>query len=233
MNRPKNKRFLRQRFRYAMSDAADKALRWPTRLSAALLGYVLPKTLIAAIPSQITNDVAVAAACWIIGFAVHLLAALFKAHSRIAPLAVKVTDDVRSPDVGSHHQVRGYNVAVIVRNRSDAHLKDCAAYVMNAPQADGSTGPRCVEKFDLPPKSKKTVFVAYWFSREPFRSDDKDIGLTGVVSERFDGNVCGIRGPAAILHVRIDPRDANSKDVHCRVWIDENVRRLRAAPLPD
>ncbi|MFM0441414.1 hypothetical protein PQQ84_33665 [Paraburkholderia strydomiana] len=84
MNRPKNKRFLRQWFRYAMSDAADKALGWSTLLSAALLGCVLPKTLIAAISSQITNDVAVAAACWIIGFAVHLLAALFKAHSRIA-----------------------------------------------------------------------------------------------------------------------------------------------------
>lgn len=232
MNRAKTKRSLWHWFRNAIRDAA-KAFGWPTLLGAALLGYLLPKAGIAAIPNQIANNVAVAAASWIVGFAAYLSAALFKAHSRIEPLAVKVTDDARSPDVGSHHQVRGYNVAVVVRNRSDAHLKDCAAYVMNAPQADGSTGPRFVEKFDLPPKSKKTVFVAYWFSREPFHPDDKDIRLSGPVSESFNGNVCRIRGPAAILHVRIDPQDLGSKDVYCRVWIDESVRRLRAAALPD
>jgi hypothetical protein len=103
---------------------------------------------------------------------------------------------------------------------------------MNAPQADGSTGPRFVEKFDLPPKSKKIVFVAYWFSREPFHPDDKDIGLSGPVSESFDGNICRHPGPAAILHIRIDPQDSDAKDVHCRVWIDEIERRLRAAALP-
>lgn len=232
MNRAKTKRFLWHWFGYAIRDAAARAFGWPTLLGAALLGYGLPKAAIAAIPNQIANNVAVAVASWIVGFAAYLFAALFKAHSRIEPLAVKVTDDVRSPDVGSHHQAGGYNVAVVVRNRSDAHLKDCAAYLMNAPKADGSTGPRFVEKFDLPPKSKKTVLVAYWFSREPFHPDDKDIGLHGPVGESFDGNVSRIRGPAAILHVRIHPRDADSKDVHCRVWIDGSERRLRAAPLP-
>jgi hypothetical protein len=233
MNTANTKRFQWHWFRYAIRDAAAQAFGWPAVAGAALLGYVIPKLGIAAIPNQIADNAAIAAASGIIGFAAYLFAALFKAYSRIEPLAVTVTDDIQSPDFAFHHQVRCYNAAVIVRNRSDVHLKDCIAHVMNAPQADGSTGPRFIEKFDLPPKSEKTVFIAYWSSRELPYGDDNDIGLIGPVGNCFDGNTCRIPGPAARLHIRIHQQDSDSKDVCCRVWIDGSERRLRAAPLPD
>jgi|UniRef100_UPI0038BA2750 hypothetical protein len=233
MNTANTRHFLWHWCRYAIRDAAARAFGWPTLVSAAVFGYLLPKVGIGAISNQIESNVAVAVVSWAIGFVVYLFAGFFKAHRLLRPLAVTVTDDVRSPDFAFHDQVRGHNVAVIARNRSDVHLKDCIAYVMNAPQGDGSVSPRFVEKFDLPPKSNKTVFVAYWFSRELPNTDDKDIGLNGPSGACFGGNVCGVPGPAAILHIRIHPQDADSKDLCCRVWIDESARRLRAAQLPD
>ncbi|MDP9582251.1 UNVERIFIED_ORG: hypothetical protein J2791_001533 [Burkholderia contaminans] len=215
-----------------MRDAVAQAFGWPTLLSAAVLGYILPKVGIGDIPNQITNNLAIAVASWAIGFVVYLFAACLKAYWRIVPLNLSITDDVRSPDFTFNDQFRGYSVATIVQNKSDVHL-NCNAYVMNAPQHDGSTGPRFVEKFDLPPKAKKTVFVAYWFSREPPHTDDKDIRLSGPTGSGFGGNMCWVSGTAARLHVRINPQDGDSKDVYCRVWIDTATRRLRAQQLPD
>lgn len=149
------------------------------------------------------------------------------------PLTLSITDAVRSPDFTFNDQIHGYSVATVVQNRSDVHWKDCTAHVMNAPLYDGSTGPRFVEKFDLPPKSKKTVYIAYWFSRESPNPDDKDIGLTGPVAACFGGNVCRVPGSGTNLHIRIRPQEADSKDVHCRVWIDTAARRLRAEQLSD
>ncbi|WP_175787139.1 hypothetical protein [Burkholderia anthina] len=215
-----------------MRDAVAQAFGWPTLLSAAVLGYILPKVGIGDIPNQITNNLAIAVVSWAIGFVVYLFAACLKAYWRIVPLTLSITDDLRSPDFTFNDQFRGYSVATIVQNKSDVHL-NCNAYVMNAPQHDGSTGPRFVEKFDLPPKAKKTVFVAYWFSREPPHTDDKDIRLSGPTGSGFGGNMCWVSGAAARLHVRIHPQDGDSKDVYCRVWIDTATRRLRAQQLPD
>ena len=121
----------------------------------------------------------------------------------------------------------GRAIRPIVQNRSDVHLKDCIAYVRNAPQHDGSRLPRFVETFDLPPKSKKTVVVAYWFSPELRNTDDKDAGNC------FGGNVCRVPGTETNLHIRIDPQDAESKHVHCRMWVDTSAGKLRAEQLPD
>ncbi|MBB5508724.1 hypothetical protein [Paraburkholderia atlantica] len=229
MNTTNTKRFLWHWCRYAIRDAAAQAFGWPTLVSAAVLGYLLPKLGVGAISNQIANNIAIAVVSWAVGFAVYLFAAFFKAHRFTAPLALSITDDVRSPDFTCNDQIRGYSVAAIVQNRSDVHWKDCTAHVMNAPLCDGSTGPRFVEKFDLPPKSKKTVYIAYWFSRKPPNPDDKDIGLTGPVAACWGGNVCRVPGSGTNLHIRIRPQDAASKDVHCRVWIDTAARRLRAA----
>ncbi|WP_318833485.1 hypothetical protein [Burkholderia cepacia] len=225
-------RFLWHWLRYAMRDAVAQAFGWPTLLSAAVLGYILPKVGIGDIPNQIANNLAIAAVSWAIGFVVYLFAACLKAYWRIVPLTLSITDDVRSPDFTFNDQFRGYSVATIVQNRSDVHW-NCNAYVMNAPQHDGSTGPRFVEKFDLPPKAKKTVFVAYWFSREPPHADDKDIRLSGPTGSGFGGNMCWVPGTAARLHVRVHPQDAGSKDIYCRVWIDTATRQLRAQQLPE
>jgi hypothetical protein len=95
------------------------------------------------------------------------------------------------------------------------------AYVTNAPQVDGSIARRFIEKFDLPPKSEKNVFVAYWFSREPPYTDDKDINLFGPTSAGFGGNRCVIPALEEILQIKIQAQNIDSQDVRCRVWIDE------------
>jgi hypothetical protein len=79
--------------RYAIRDAATQAFGWPTVLSAALLGYLLPKIGIGTISNPIANNVAIASVSWAIGFGVYLFAALFKAYYCVAPLTVNVTDD--------------------------------------------------------------------------------------------------------------------------------------------
>jgi hypothetical protein len=133
---------------------------------------------------------------------VYAIVGFFKTRQYMQPLVLTVVDDVRSPDFTFNDHFRGYSAATIVQNRSDVHLKDCTAFVMNAPQYDGAIGTRFVEKFDLPPKSKKTVFIAYWFSRELPNTDDKDFGISGPVGACFGGNVCRVPGPTAVLHIR-------------------------------
>ena len=233
MNIANVRRFVWQWFRYTIRDAFAQTFGWPTLFGGWIGGFFLVKFGIGALSGQVANNIVAAAGGLLIGFAAYVVAGFFKARRHMDPLTLSITDDVRSPDFTFNDQFRGYNVAAIVQNRSDVHLKDCIAYVMNAPQHDGSTGMRFVEKFDLPPKSKKTVFVAYWFSREPPNTDDKDIGLTGPVSASFGGNVYRVPSLAAMLHIRIHPQDADGKNVHCRVWVDTTARRLRAEQLPD
>jgi len=231
MNREKNRLFMRRWLGYTIHDAFAQTFGWLTLFGGSFGGFILAKFGVHATDDQLTSNVVGAVGGFVIGVGVYAIIGFFKTRRYMCPLVLTVTDDKRSPDFTFNDQVRGYSVAVVVQNRSDEHLKDCVAYVMNAPQHDGSTSPRFVEKFDLPPKSKKVVFVAYWFSRELPNIDDKDIGLTGPVAACFGGNVCRLPGTETNLHIRIDPQDSDSKDVHCRVWIDTTARRLRAAQL--
>jgi hypothetical protein len=227
------RRFIRRWLWYTIHDAFAQMFGWLTLFGGSLGGVMLARIGVSTTNDQFTNNLVGAVGGFVVGLAVYSVVGFFKTRRFMEPLVLTVTDDVRSPDFTFNDQVRGYSVATIVQNRSDVHLKDCVARVLNAPLYDGSTGPRFVEKFDLPPKSKKTVFIAYWFSREPPNPDDKDIGLTGPVAACFGGNVCRVPGAEAKLHIRIHPQDGNSKDLHCRVWIDTAARRLRAEPLPD
>lgn len=235
MNWKQTRLFMRRWFWYTIRDAFAQTFGWLTLFGTSFGGLILTKVGIRATNDPLTNNVVGAVGGFVIGLGVYAIVGFFKTRRYMQPLVLSVTDEARSPDFAFNDQFRGYNVAAIVQNRSDVYLKDCTAHVMNAPLYDGSIGPRFIEKFDLPPKSKKTVFVAYWWSREPPNPDDKDIGLCGPVSGGFGGIMCRVPGPAAILHIRIQihPQDVDSKDVRCRAWIDESERRLRAAPLPD
>ncbi|MEK0233023.1 hypothetical protein [Ralstonia pseudosolanacearum] len=216
---------------YTIHDAFAQTFGWLTLFGGVFGGFMLAKFGVSATSDQFTNNVIGTVGGFVIGLGVYAIIGFFKTRRYMKPLALSITDEMRSPDFTFNERVRGYSVATIVQNRSDVHLKDCTAHVMDAPLYDGSTGPRFVEKFDLPPKSKKTVYIAYWFSREPPNPDDKDIGLTGPVAACFGGNVCRVPGTGTNLHIRIVPQDGDSKDVHCRVWIDTVARRLRAEPL--
>jgi hypothetical protein len=233
MNWKRTRLFMGRWLWYTIHDAFAQTFGWLTLFGGSFGGFALAKFGVLATNDQLTANVVGAVGGFVIGVGVYAIVGFFKTRRYIQPLVLAVADDVRSPDFTFNDQFRGYSVATIVQNRSDMHLKDCSAYVMNAPQYDGLTGPRFVEKFDLPPKSKKKVFIAYWFSRELPNPDDKDIGLTGPVGACFGGNACRVPGPVAILHIRIHPQDMDAKDVCCRVWIDESERRLRAAPLHD
>lgn len=218
---------------YTIRDAFSQTFGWLTLFGGSVGGYILAKFGFGVANNQFTNNLVGAANGFAIGIGVYAVVGFFKTRQFMQPLALSIKDDVRSPDFTFNDQVRGYSVATVVQNRSDVHLRDCTAHVMNAPLYDGSTGPRFVEKFDLPPKSNKTVYIAYWFSREPPNPDDQDIGLTGPVVACFGGNVCRVPGSGTNLHIQIRPHDADSKDIYCRVWLDSAVRRLRAEPLPD
>ncbi|CAJ3224725.1 hypothetical protein [Burkholderia pseudomallei] len=231
MNWKRTRLFMLRWLWYTIHDAFAQTFGWLTLFGGAIGGFFLAMFGIRATNDQLTTNIVGAVGGFVIGLGVYAIVAIFKTRRYMQPLVVTVTDDKRSPDFTFNDQVRGYSVAAIVQNRSDVHLKDCNAYVMNAPQYDGSTGQRFVVEFDLPPKSKKNVFVAYWFSRELPNTDDKDIGLTGPVAACFGGNVCRVPGTGTNLHIRIDPQDAESKDVYCRVWIDTTARRLRAEQL--
>lgn len=232
MRRAKVKSFLLQGCRFAIRDAAAQTFGWPTILSAALLGYVLTRLGIKAFQNPVESNVAVAGISLSLALFVNIFIASFKAYRVVKPFTVTVTDEVRSPDFAFNEKVRGFSAAVVVRNRSVAFLKDCVAYVMNVPSADGLCHPRFVEKFDLPPMSNKTIFIAYWFTREHPNLDDNDIGIPGPTSASFGGNVCRIPGPEALLDVKIKTEDIDDQEIRCRVWIDKESRRLRAAQHP-
>lgn len=233
MNWKRTRLFMRRWLWYTIHDAFAQTFGWLSLIGGSVSGFMLAKFGVSATNDQFANNVIGAVGGFVIGLGVYAIVGIFKTRRYMQPLALSITDDVRSPDFIFNDQIRGYSVATVVRNRSDVHWKDCTAHVMNAPLYDGSTGPRFVEKFDLPPKSKKTVFVAYWFSREAPNPDDQDIGLTGSVAACWGGNVCRVPGIGANLHIRIRPQDADSKDIHCRVWIDTTARKLKAEPLSE
>lgn len=233
MDWKQTRRSLRRWLWYTIHDAFAQTFGWLTLFGGSFGGFMLAKFGISATNDQFKNNVVGAVGGFVVGVVFYAIVGVFKTRRYMQPLALSITDKARSPDFTFNDQFRGYSVATIVLNRSDVFLKDCSAYVINAPLYDGSTGPRFVEKFDLPPKSKKTVFIAYWFSREPPNPDDQDIGLTGPVAACWGGNVCRVPGSGTNLHIRIRSQDAASKDVRCRVWIDTAARRLSAEPLPD
>lgn len=213
MNISNVRRFVWQWFRYTIQDAFAQTFGWLTLFGGSVSGFLLAKFGISVTNDQFTNNVVVAVGGFVLGVGLYAIIGFFKTRRYMQPLVLSITDDVRSPDFTFNDQIRGYSVATVVRNRSDVHWKDCTAHVMNAPLYDGSTGPRFVEKFDLPPKSKKTVYIAYWFSREPPNPDDHDIGLTGPIAACWGGNICRVPGGDTKLHIRIRPHDADSKDV--------------------
>ncbi|MBR7900981.1 MULTISPECIES: hypothetical protein [Burkholderia] len=233
MNWKRTRLFMRRWLWYTIHDAFAQTFGWLTLFGGSFGGFMLAKFGVGASNDQFTNNVIGAVGGFVIGLGFYAIVGFFKTRRYMQPLALSITDDVLSPDFTFNDKIRGYSVATVVRNRSDVYWKDCIAHVMNAPLYDGSTGPRFVEKFDLPPKSKKIVFVAYWFSREPPNPDDQDIGLNGPDGNCWGGNVCRVSGTGTNLHIQIRPQDADSKDVHCRVWIDRTARKLRAELLPD
>lgn len=232
MDKNKFKRFLREWCRFAVRDATGQTFGWPTVVSAVLLGYILKRMGIGAIPNQIENGLAVAVVSWLVALLVAILLTGIKAYRMVKPLKVTITDELRSPNFTFNEDIKGYNVTAVVKNRSSAHLKDCVAYVINAPQADGSIQPRYVEQFDLPPESKKYVHFGYWFSRKPPNSDDPDINLSGPTGAAFGGNRCKVPSPSR-LHFRVLAQDIDCNDVHCDLWIDRDARRLRAAQIQE
>ncbi|CAJ5215112.1 hypothetical protein [Burkholderia pseudomallei] len=225
--------FVRQWVRYTIRDAFAQTFGWLTLFGGSVSGFFLAKFGVSVTDDQFTNNVVVAVGGFVIGVGVYAIVGFFKTLRHMQPLALSITDDVRSSGSTLNDQFRSYNVAAIVRNRSDVHVNNCTAYVMNAPQNDGSIGMRFIEKFDMPPKSEKTVDVAYWTSREPPCSDDPDIGLVGPPGNGWGGNACRVPGPETNLHIRIDPHGKGCQDLRCRVWIDTTARRLRAESLPD
>jgi len=233
MNSTEKRRFLGHWCRIAVLDALAHVFGWPTLVSAVVLAYFLPRLGFEAIANPVANNFASALVSFVLAFIVYVIRALFKAYRLLRPLVVTVTDDIRSLDMDFSEKFRGHNVTVIVRNRSGAYLKDCVAYVMNAPCGDGSIFPRFVEKFDLPPECQKNVCVAYWYSRELPNIDDKEIGLPGPSGAGFGGNVCRLPGSEAVLQIKIQAQNIDSKDIQCRVWIEQTSRRLRGMQLLD
>lgn len=233
MDREKTRLFMRRWLWYTIHDAFAQTFGWLSLIGGSFGGFFLTKLGIHATNDPFINNVVGAVSGFVIGVGVCGILALFKTQRYVQPLTLSVKDGVLSSGSTFNDQFRSYSVAAIVRNRSDVHVNNCTAYVMNAPQHDRSIGMRFIEKFDMPPKSEKTVDVAYWTSREPPYSDDKDIGLVGPPGNGWGGNACRVPGPETSLHIRIDPHDKDCKDLRCRVWIDTTARRLRANPLPD
>jgi hypothetical protein len=222
--------FLKHWMLFTVRDTIAQLFGW-LAIAGGIVDGFLPAIGVPLVPRSVANTLV---PVWIgaaIGFVVYLLIGFVKAYRHLHPLVVSVTDDLRSPDFAFNERARGYSAAVIVRNRSEAHLMDCIVYVVNAPQTGDEVAPRFVEKFDLPPRSRKVVYFAYWFSREPPNVDDMDIGLSGPPGGCFDGNVCRTRGADANLDIRIHSPDSVGVDVQCRVWIEAETRQLRAQQL--
>ena len=235
MDREKTLVFVQRWLSYMVHDAYAQTFGWLSLVGGPVGGLVLAEFgfRVTATTDQFTNNIVGALGGFVVGLGVYSIAAFFKTRRYMQPLTVAVADGVLSSGSTLNDQFRSYSVAAIVRNRSDVHVNNCTAYVMNAPQHDGSIGMRFIEKFDMPPKSEKTVDVAYWTFREPPYSDDPDIGLVGPPGNGWGGNACRVPGPETSLHIRIDAHGRDCKDLRCRVWIDTAARRLRADPLPD
>ena len=235
MDREKTLVFVQRWLSYMVHDAYAQTFGWLSLVGGPVGGFLLTRFGFhaTATNNQFTNNVIGVVGGFVAGLGFYAIFGFFKTRRYMQPIIVTVADGVQSPASMFSDQFRNYSVAAIVRNRSDVHVNNCTAYVMNAPQDDGSIGMRLIEKFDMPPKSEKTVDVAYWTSREPPYSDDNDIGLVGPPGNGWDGNACRVPDTETRLHIRINPPGRECKDLHCRVWIDTTARRLRAEPLPD
>lgn len=226
-DKAKLKHFLRHWLRFAVRDATGQTFGWPTVVSAVLLAYILKRLGVAPISNQLESGLAIAVVSWLIALAVAIVTTAIQAYRMVKPLEVTITDDLRQPSFVFDEKAKGYSATAIVCNRSGAHLKDCVAYVMNAPSGDGTPRPRFVEQFDLPPETKKYVHFAYWFSREQPYTDDPDINLSGPTSAGFGGNRCRVGSPTNV-HFRIQAQDVDTVDLLCELWIDSTARCLRA-----
>lgn len=214
---------------FTVRDTIAQLFGW-LAIAGGIVDGFLPAIGIPLVPRSVSNTLITVSIGAAIGFVVYLLIGFVKAYRHIHPLVVSVTDDLRSPDFAFNERARGYSAAVIVRNRSEAHLMDCIVYVVNAPQTGDEIAPRFVEKFDLPPRSRKVVYFAYWFSRELPNVDDKNIGLSGPPSGCFDGNICRTQTANTILHLQVGSAETGSVELRCRIWID--VCRETAARAP-
>jgi len=227
----KAKRFFRHWFLIAPRDAISHVFGWPTLCAALALTYVSSRLGLRPIQSGILNNLAIAGMSLSLALAVSAFVALFKAYRMVTALTLTVTDKIRSPDFTCNEKVCGYSVAVVVHNRSTALLRDCVAHVLDMPSVGGSLAPHFVEKFDMPPRSTKNIYVAYWFSRDAPSSDDKKISLSGPRSAGFD-TTCRVPD-RTVLRIRVQAEDQDSQEVRCRVWIDAPARSLKACHLPE
>jgi hypothetical protein len=223
-------------FGIAAKDALSAAFGWATIVNVAALVYVGQKLGFSVSAGQGWNQVLFyAAICFSVGVAIAFVVNLafvshVKAYRELRPLALGIRDDLRSPDFVFNNAVRGYNASVTVTNRSSRHLLDCVVHILNAPQADGAIGQRFVEKFDLPPKSTRTISIAYWFSRQPPNGDDPTVNLSGPVAAAFGGNRSAVSS-GSVLQVRVVALDVLTKHIGCTVCIDNKQRLLKATAI--
>jgi len=228
--------FCGQWFGIAARDALSAAFGWATIVNVAALAYVGQKLGFSVSAGQGWNHVLFyAAICFSVGvaiaFAVNLaFVSHVKAYRELRPLALDIRGDLRAQDFVFNNGVHGYNASVTVTNRSSRHLLDCVVHILNAPQADGTIGPRFVEKFDLPPKSIRTISIAYWFSRQLPNSDDPAVNLSGPVSAAFGGNRSAVSS-GYVLQVQVAAPDALTKHIGCTVCIDNKERSLKATAM--
>jgi len=226
------KRVFKNWWQIAICDSWALTFGFPTVFSVLVVPG-LKKLEILPSGGEIWNNMYSTIASFLIALVVCSIPALSKAYKILRPLVLTIADDIRSPVLDSDSPHRRHNVMVVVENRSGIHLKDCVAYLMNISRGDGTSGARQVEQFDLPPKCQKNVAIAYWDSREAPYSDDKGINLHGPYAAGYGGNRIILPGPEEILHVKVCMQNNDSKDLSCRVWIDETSRSLRGQKLVD
>ena len=231
-------RFARNCLRFATADALSAAFGWATVINGAALVYLAGRAGIAINSSQGWPSILLyAAACFAVGLVIAffinlVLVAPLKAHRLMWPLVLRISNDDRSPDYVFHETARGYNSTVKVTNRSHEHLLDCAAHILNVTWHDGKKYDRFVEKFDLPPRATKNVYVAYWFARDGQWPDDKEINLCGPVAAGIGGNLLSVPADGAEFTVRIQAPGKETKCIRCRVWVDKTSRKLMTSHLP-
>lgn len=230
--------FARHCLHFATADALSAAFGWATVINGAALVYLAGRAGIAINSGQGWSSILLyAAACFFVGLVIAffinlVLVTPVKAHRLMWPLVLHISNDDRSPDYVFHETARGFNSTVKVTNRSHEYLLDCAAHILGVTLPTGERHDRFVEKFDLPPRSTKNVYVAYWFARDGQWSDDKEINLCGPVAAGIGGNLLSVSADGAELTVRIQAPGKETKCIRCRVWVDKTSRKLMTSHLP-
>jgi hypothetical protein len=224
---------LRLWFEFAARDAIRAAFGWATVVNVAALTYLSSKLGLSIAAGQgWTQTLSYAVVCFLIGVAIAFVVNLvfvapLKVFRDLQPLTLKVSDAVESPTLLQSREIRGHEIFIRVRNRSERHILDCVLHILNAPQADHSIGPRFVEKFDLPPKATRLIAVAYWFSRPLPNGDDLHINLSGPTGAGFGGNRSSVPSHST-LKIQVRAPDAPTKYMYCDVSIDQRTRTLTA-----